>query len=210
MHPNPAFRSRPDAANLAFARQRGFGVLSVNGAAGPLAAHLPFAFEPEGRGVLMHLVRSNPMLAALENPAPALLAVSGPDGYISPDWYGLPDQVPTWNYVAVHLRGTLERLPDERLRGAVDALSAAFEARLAPKRAWTSDKMAPEALARMMRAIVPVRLAIETVDGTWKLGQNKPEVARLGAAEAVSGGVGAGLDALSALMRQLPADPSNP
>jgi len=42
MHPNPAFRQSPADANLGFARDRGFGILSVNGQDGPLAAHVPF------------------------------------------------------------------------------------------------------------------------------------------------------------------------
>lgn len=207
MHPNSAFRGRPDTANLDFARERGFGQLSVNGNAGPLAAHVPFVIEPDGSAVLLHLVRSNPIVAALERPVPALLAVSGPDGYISPDWYGLEDQAPTWNYVAVHLRGALERLPDARLEAVLDGLSEIFECRLAPKSPWRMTKMDASVRARMMRAIVPVRLAIETIDGTWKLGQNKPEAARSRAAEAVPEGVGHELEALSALMRQLPEDP---
>ena len=58
-----------------------------------------------------------------------MLAVSGPDSYVSPDWYGTgtADQVPTWNYVAVHIRGTLRRRADETLRAHLDALSARFE-----------------------------------------------------------------------------------
>jgi transcriptional regulator len=206
MHPNPAFRGRPDAANLDFARERGFGTLTVNGSVGPLAAHVPFVLEPDGRAALLHLVRSNPIVAALEQPLPALLAVSGPDGYISPDWYGLPDQVPTWNYVAVHLRGPLERIPQARLEAVLDTLSAEFERRLAPKAPWRGAKMDPGVRARMMRAVVPVRLLIEEVSGTWKLGQNKPDAARVGAAEAVASGVGQELEALSALMRQWTED----
>ncbi|MBC8267201.1 MAG: FMN-binding negative transcriptional regulator, partial [Rhodospirillaceae bacterium] len=108
------------------------------------------------------------------------------DGYISPDWYDLGDQVPTWNYVAVHLRGVLRRLPDDRLRPHLAALSAQFERRLAPKPVWTMDKVAPEALARLERMIVPVAFTIESVDGTWKLSQNKPAAARIGAADALA------------------------
>lgn len=208
MHPNPAFRQRATSANLAFARARGFGVLTVNGAQGPLASHIPFVLNQTGDEARLHLVRSNPIAALLDRPAPCLLAVSGPDGYISPDWYGAPDQVPTWNYVAVHLRGQLERLPDDRLPGILDELSDAFETRLAPKPAWTMAKMDPAKAARMMRAIVPARLVVEIVDGTWKLGQNKEDAARLGAAAAVEAGIGQELAALSALMRGLPDDPA--
>ena len=114
-----------------------------------------------------------------------MLSVTGPEGYISPDWYGLTDQVPTWNYVAVHLRGRLELLPEDTLRPLLDRLSDHFEALLAPKTPWTSAKMSPGAMERMMRMIVPCRLIVDDVQGTWKFGQNKPEAARLGAADGV-------------------------
>lgn len=206
MHPNKVFRTRSATDNLAFARAQGFGQLSVNGSRGPLAAHVPFVIEEDGEAALMHLMRSNPIVRGLEQPVPALLAVSGPNGYVSPDWYGLEDQVPTWNYVAVHLRGVLEPLPLARLDAVLDALSERFESELAPKPAWRAAKMDPGVRARMMRAVVPVRLVIETVKGTWKLGQNKPEEARLKAAGAIGGGIGQELEALASLMRELPQD----
>jgi transcriptional regulator len=147
-------------------------------------------------------MRSNPVLRALDGPRPAVLAVSGPDGYVSPDWYGLADQVPTWNYVAVHLRGTLEALDAGALGPMLDRLSAAFEDRLAPKPAWTADKMDPGAMARMMRSIVPLRLIVASVEGTWKLNQNKPAAARLAAAGHVAASAtGSATAALAALMR---------
>lgn len=206
MHPNPAFHTASRDQNIAFARARGFGQLSINGGFGPLAAHVPFVLNAAGEGVVLHLVRSNPILAALDQPLPALLSVSGPDGYISPDWYGLPDQVPTWNYVAVHLRGSLERLPDTRLGEVLDLLSDDFERRLAPKPPWRAEKMDAGVRARMTRAIVPLRMSVEEVRGTWKLSQNKPDDARLAAAAAAASGVGNELDVLAELMREFVRD----
>lgn len=205
MHPNQTYRQATREANLAFARARGFGTLTVNGGNGPLAAHVPFVLSPEGGSLDIHLVRSNPVARALADPMAALLAVTGADGYVSPDWYGMEDQVPTWNYVAVHLRGRLEPLPSEALRSQIDRLSELFEAQLAPKKPWTTGKMTEEVLARMMRAIVPMRLIVDSVDGTWKLSQNKPEPARLGAADGVVAGTpGQETAALAALMRSPP------
>ena len=159
-------------------------VAGEDGAAGPLLSHIPFIVAADGAAVHAHLVRANPitrLLAAGERPA--VLAVSGPDGYVSPDWYGPePDQVPTWNYVAVHLRGTLRLRAEEALRPHLDALSARFEEALRPKPPWRTSKVAPDRLASMMRAIVPVELTVETVDGTWKLNRNKTDDVRLRAA----------------------------
>ena len=61
----------------------------------------------------------------------------------------------------------------------------------------------PALRAALMRAIVPIELAIETVDGTWKLNQNKPEKVRRCAAEHVAAeGFGQGSALLAALMRE--------
>jgi transcriptional regulator len=203
MHPNPAFRQTPADRNLAFARARGFGILSVNGPDGPLAAHVPFLLSENASFAELHLARSNAIVRA-GLPAPALLAVSGPDTYVSPDWYGphaeVPDQVPTWNYVAVHLRGVLEPLPEDALRPHVDALSAEHEARIADKRPWTSAKMTEGAMPRMMRMILPFRFAVTGIDGTWKLNQNKPADVRARAAGALAKG-DAGAQAIAALMQ---------
>lgn len=179
MHPNPAFRKSPAEANLAFARRRGFGTLSVNGDEGPLLAHVPFLLSPDGTTAEMHLARSNAILRA-GLPAKAVLAVQDHDFYVSPDWYGMEDQVPTWNYVAVHPRGELDLRPEAALEGHVNALSDEFEARLAPKPVWKSSKMSDGAMARMLRMIQPVLLRVSLVEGTWKMGQNKPEAARQG------------------------------
>ncbi|MGB0905247.1 MAG: FMN-binding negative transcriptional regulator, partial [Mangrovicoccus sp.] len=168
MHPNPIFRTKDHDKSLRFAASRGFGTLTVNGENGPLAAHVPFVLEPEGRRVAFHLLRSNPVARAT---GPALLAITGPDAYISPDWYDQPEQVPTWNYVAVHLRGPLQILPDAELEPHLRALSTTFEQRLLPKPIWDLDKVSPENREKMKRMLVPAALEITQVDATWKLGQ---------------------------------------
>ena len=176
MHPNPAFRQEPNAMNLALCLRRGFGILCVNGEPAPMISHVPFFLDEAGTTAEIHLVRSNPIARKVQQPTPAVIAVNGPDGYVSPDWYDAPDQVPTWNYVAVHLRGVVHPMEADVMRAHLDRLSAQFEARLAPKRPWTTDKMSGEALERMMRQVLPFRFEVQDVDGTWKLGQNKPEL----------------------------------
>lgn len=201
MHPNPIFRSKDHEKSLAFAEGRGFGTLMVNGAQGPLAAHIPFVFNADKTCLGVHLLRLNPVSRA---PGPALLAITGPDGYISPDWYDLPEQVPTWNYVAVHLRGELRILPPEALEPHLRALSQSFEQRLQPKPIWELDKVSFEAREKMMRMLVPAELEITDIDATWKLGQNKPDSAIKGAAAGVkSGSIGMQTADLARFMEEL-------
>jgi len=108
---------------------------------------------------------------------------------------------PDWNYVAVHLRGRLSPVDPNSLRAHLDTVSAEFEARL-PKLPWTTGKMTPGVMDRMMRQILPFRLTVEDVQGTWKLNQNKTAEARLGAADAVAASpIGQEVQDLATLMR---------
>jgi transcriptional regulator len=205
MHPNPIFRQEPQARALEFARERGFGALTAVGPDGVLAAHVPFLLE--GGVIAAHMVRSNPLARLLKDgPVPAMMMVTGPNGYISPDWYGEADRVPTWNYVAVHLRGRLALIGETGLLAHLDRLSAQFENRLLPKKPWKSGKMTRDILDRMLRQIVPVELTVETVDSTFKLNQNRGAFARNNAAAALEAGGTPGMEtlALAALMREAP------
>jgi transcriptional regulator len=204
MHPNPVFHDADSARNIAFARARAFGVLAISAEDGPLISHIPFLLNEEASCADLHLVRSNPIARMGEGPHIAKIIVSGPDSYVSPDWYGVHDQVPTWNYVAVHLTGILQRLPQEVMHDMLDRQSAAYEQKLLPKTPWVTGKMTPEVLEKMMRMIVPFRFTVTGVDGTWKLGQNKPEQARLNAAnEMAAHGIGSESDLIAAMMRDL-------
>ena len=202
MHPNPAFRETAPDANAAFARARGFGILSVNGADGP--ARSPCAVPAFGR-----FRDGRPASRPLQPHCPRRSAGTGADCRLrSPTATSRPTGTassircrPGITF-AVHLRGTLARLPDEALRDHADALSARFEADLGPKPPWRSSKMADGVMERMMRMIVPFRLTLTGIDGTWKLNQNKPAAAREAAAGALAATAGeAPAATLAGLMR---------
>lgn len=207
MHPNPAFRPDNAAESLALARQWGFGMLAVSSPdAAPMLSHVPFLLAEDGQSAELHLVRSNPIARAAKAPLPARIALQGPHGYISPDWYEIENQVPTWNYIAIHLTGRLCPRPPEELPDMLARLSAHFEAQLAPKPEWLMDKLEEAAAAKLMRQILPFRFEIDQVDSTWKLSQNKPEPVRLAAAERLAAqGFGQDHALLAALMRKPPA-----
>lgn len=206
MYPNPIFRGTAAKFSVAFARERGFGALTTNGDGVPIVAHVPFLLDEDAATIGMHLVRSNSIARVLKSgPCLATLCVTGPDGYVSPDWYGVEDQVPTWNYIAVHFTGRLELRPSAELHDLLDRQSAHFESQLTPKVPWTSSKMSPGVMDRMMRAIVPVHLHVSDMQSTWKLGQNKPQDARRRAAGHLKeGGIGTDRVALSQWMDSPP------
>lgn len=205
MHPNKTFRKADDELNITFARERSFGALVINAENGPLLSHVPFLLSEDGKYLEAHLVRSNPILKYLENETDTVIAVNGGDTYISPDWYETVNQVPTWNYVAVHIRGKLKRLPQDQLPGILERLSHQFETRLLPKPVWKMEKVELETLKKLQKMIVPISMKVTSIDGTWKLAQNKPEEARLAAAKQVkSNGIGQEIGEVSSLMSKPP------
>jgi len=205
MHPNQTFRKANGELNISFARERSFGTLAINADSGPLLSHIPFLLSEDGTYLEAHLVRSNPILKCLDSEIDAVIAVNGGDTYISPDWYELDNQVPTWNYVAVHIRGKLMRLPQDQLSGILERLSSQFETRLLPKPEWKMDKVEQDTLEKLQSMIVPISMQVSSIDGTWKLAQNKPEDARLAASQQVkSNGIGQEIGEIASLMSKPP------
>ena len=192
MHPNSVYRQQDDTDALALATKRGFGVVTAQ-LDTLFGGHVPFV--QVGERLHLHFHRGNPLAkAASKAPVPIMLIVSLCDAYVSPDWYAMDDQVPTWIYGAVHIHGTLKALPDEALESLLIRLSDTFEARLAPKPIWTMDKMTEKAKIALMRAIQPFEIEIEKVESTDKFAQNKPVEALESLAKDVPNSFGANLD----------------
>ena len=175
MHPNRAFAWEDRDAMLAFIGEIAFATIAAEG---PTLVHAPVLVAGPDR-LHFHVSRGN--RAKLEGRR-AIVSVLGPDAYISPDWYGVDDQVPTWNYLAVEAEGPLRTLDEAELTELLDGLSAAHESRLAPKPVWTRAKMSPGRFDSMLKAIVGYELAIEELRGTRKFGQNKDAAQRRAAA----------------------------
>ncbi len=199
MHPDPRLQWTDRAAMLAFVRAQAFGAVFLTTPDGPRVAHVPLIFHGEGR-IGFHVSRRNALAPHLDG-ARILVVVQGPHAYVSPDWYGMPDQVPTWNYVAVELEGVARATDAEALLAELDQLSAEQAARLAPKPAWSLDSLSPGVAARMAGGIAGFVMTIEAWRGTAKLGQNKPDAARLAAADGLEA---AGARDVAALMRAAP------
>src|ERR1700692_624245 len=177
MYTPPMFK--PDrAASLAFAQARGFGTVTAWDGSRPIASLLPFYIAYGDDGALyaaFHVARNNPLLKLADGKSRWLMAVLGADAYVSADWYASPDQVPTWLYQAVHLTGPVRKQSDSELAAHLDALSAKFESRLAPKLPWTSSKMTAGRLDAMKKAIVGLVMSVDEVEGSFKLNQHKSD-----------------------------------
>lgn len=188
---NPeAFRIE-DADRLANLVERlRFGTLVSNGTAGPIASHAPFLLDrrsgPKGT-LLTHLARANGHWSTLDGEA-ALVMFQTADHYVSPAWYASKRRtgkvVPTWNYVAVHARGTARTFVDRgRLLALVEQLTEQMEGGRAEP--WRVSDAPADYIDMMLGHIVGVAIEIEQIEGKLKLGQNRSQSDRDSLAAAI-------------------------
>ncbi len=184
MHPAARFRDDDPTHLAALVRASGLAVIFAVTDRQPVCAHAPILLE--GARSRFHLSAGNPLAGALSGGAPALAVVTGPHAYVSPDWYGLDDQVPTWNYLSVEIAGPVRRLDADEATCLLDDLSAAFEGPLAPKPPWTRHKMSPGRFEALLAGIVGFEMQVERLEGVRKLSQNKPPAAQALVAKALA------------------------
>lgn len=133
------------------------------------ATHLPFIYEPndfKGR-LLSHMARNNNQWRAL-NGVEVLIVFQGPHAYISPSWYKNPD-VPTWNYAVAHVRGTLNIIENDAVQHELLHKSvASFE----PEGGWGLEKLSG-GIDQLLKHIVCFVVNIDSIEGKFKLSQNR-------------------------------------
>lgn len=201
----PPFFKQDRAASLKFAEERGFGTMCAFDGHKPVASLLPFYLTYAADGTpqaAFHVARHNPLLKLADGSASWLLAVNGPDAYVSPDWYVSPDQVPTWLYQSVHLSGPVRFLSNHELAVQIDTLSDKFETWLLPKKPWTSAKMTAGRLETMKKAIVGLVMTVEEVEGSFKLNQHKSDADFAAIASALGSQADADSRTIAGLMRE--------
>ena len=176
---------------------------------GLVANHLPLVLDratgPMGT-LVGHFARANPHSRCLtDGPLAALVIFTGPDAYVSPEWYGTKEEtgrvVPTWNYVAVHAFGTL-RLNDDpqSLRAHLEMLTHRHEADRA--RPWHITDAPGDYIAQQMQAIVRVDLQIDRLEGKWKMSQNRADVDIAGVIRGLGASNAAGDQAVAAIVSE--------
>jgi transcriptional regulator len=160
--------------------RRGFGTLVVAVAGGMEASPIPWVLDRGALGsarLLGHVSKANPLSRLLVGDSAGLVLIDLVDGYVSPSWYPSKADharvVPTWNYISVHLHGTVRTVHDEGwLRTQIARLTNRHEAGMTQP--WTVADAPVDFIDSMVRGIVGVEFAIERVEGKAKLSQNRP------------------------------------
>ena len=168
MYIPPVFRSDDTTLAWQLVEDIRLGCL-ITACGGLMASHLPFMVEREASPILVgHLARANPQWKKLEA-APVLVNFIGPDTHISPSWYATSPRAPTWNYVALQIRGRACVTHDrDELREMVLKLSALMEPNGSP---WEAERLDETYLDKLLSGIVGFRIEVGEVDVQLRLSQ---------------------------------------
>ena len=152
-----------------FIHENGFGLLINQVEGKPWATHLPLVLSEDGMILKGHVARGNKQWRSFNENPDVLAVFSGPHAYISSSWYD-HENVPTWNYIAVHVSGKIKITEGEELLHSLKELTNKYEkASACPV---TVEGMSPKFLEAEIRGIVSFEIAIEKIEASYKLSQN--------------------------------------
>ena len=163
----------PEAIH-AFIKKNSFGIL-VNQVDEKLwATHIPFELEiqKEGKQVLYgHVSKENPQWKSFVSSEQILVIFSGPNSYISPSWYD-HENVPTWNYSAVHVYGSIKIIEGEALLYALKKMIDKHESH--SENPIRMEDLSAETM-KQTEGIVAFEIEINEIQAIQKLSQNRDD-----------------------------------
>jgi transcriptional regulator len=158
-----------------FVEKNSFGLLISQTDGRPWATHIPLelSINEAGKEVLTgHISKANPQWKNFTDGSTLLAVFSGANSYISSSWYD-HENVPTWNYIAVHIYGTVKVLASEALLQSLEKLVDKYEK--ASEKPVSVEAMSEKFIQREMRGIVGFELEIQEIQAAYKLSQNRDD-----------------------------------
>lgn len=140
-----------------------------------IATHMPVELEENDKGekvLRSHMAKQNPQWKNFEKLEQVLVIFSGPHTYISSSWYDHVN-VPTWNYIAVHVYGKPRILNEEETIGVLTRLVNRYEN--ASEKPFKMEHLSDDYLQSHLKALVAFEISIDRIDAKQKLSQNRNE-----------------------------------
>jgi transcriptional regulator len=192
MYQPPLFRENDRDAIIALMRGQPLGLLVTAGPGGLMANAIPFLYDDQGGpfGMLRcHVAKANGQWKELGEGLDALIIFQGPDHYIRPGWYETKREthkvVPTWNYAMVQARGVARAIEDQAwLAHQIRAVTQMMEGG-APE-PWSVEDAPDDFIASQIKGIVGIEIALTSLEGKWKVSQNRNQADREGVVEGLS------------------------
>lgn len=157
-----------------FVEKNGFATLISAKSGQVMATHTPLMIEVLGdeEFLIGHIARGNIQHNAFDGSTPLLVVFMNQHAYISSSWYDHIN-VPTWNYIAVHIEGAADVIAGEELKSSLHQLVTKYES--SDGTGFSIDQMPAEMLTREMKGIVGFRMRIDKIEASYKLSQNRNE-----------------------------------
>lgn len=155
-----------------FIEKNSFATIVTTKKGKPIASHLPLQLHQEGEDYFItgHMAYGNPQWRTFETCEDVLVIYQGPHAYISSSWYE-HENVPTWNYQAVHIYGQARILSEEKLKQDLMNLLEKYEKHRENPVLW--DKLSPKLLERELKGIVGFKIKVQEIQAAYKLSQNR-------------------------------------
>jgi transcriptional regulator len=155
-----------------FLRSNSFGILINQVDGKPWATHIPLELDLDSSGndiLVGHIAKANPQWKYFLEDAQVLCIFNGPHSYVSSSWY-TEEEVPTWNYIAVHVYGTLQIQTEAALLESLHKLVDKYEAD--SKEPVSSRDMSAKTM-RQIKGVVGFEIKVEDIQATYKLSQGR-------------------------------------
>lgn len=167
----PEFQERDPEAILAFMRKYPLGMVVACGESGVVATHVPLLIDRAGERIRLrgHVMRKTSHWEGFHQAREVLVAFTGPDAPVLESWKTRRPFGGTWNYMAVHARGTLNYLPEPDLVEILRELKDQYEVDPSTK----YDQLPQEYVASLIRAIEGFEILVDSVEAVFKLSQNR-------------------------------------
>ena len=157
-----------------FIRQNSFAIL-INSLDGkPWASHIPLELSHSDKGeakLVGHSAKANPQWKSFDSGDKVLAIFHGAHSYVSSSWYR-EEEVPTWNYIAVHVYGEVVIQDEEALYKSLNELVNRYERD--SENPISLDKLSRKTM-RQIRGVVGFEISITEIQAAYKLSQGRPE-----------------------------------
>jgi len=173
MYDIPYFKAAHPEEVLLFMQAHPFAlVCGANEKGIPVATQVPILFEQreEKLFLLGHFMKKQDHTNAFNQNPNALVVFSGAHTYVSASWYEDKQTASTWNYQSVHASGKIQFQDGEFLLRLLTRLTETFEETGSPS---LVQKMDPDYIQQMMKAIVGFEMEVHSVRHVFKLSQNR-------------------------------------
>ena len=159
-------------------REAGAGLLVISTAEGLQSVFVPVVVSDDRRTIVTHVARANRWWRSAHGVDVLAIFVTA-SAYVSPSNYPSrlenPGVVPTWNYVAAEVHGTITVRDDPQwLAGQVRMVTTQYEANRTPE--WRVEDASASYVDQQLKAIVGIEIDVASVQGKAKLSQNRPGI----------------------------------